>query len=206
LLIGVKGYSLGEIDDDALMTDEVLDTVLALQLTIAWAGEGKCAPPRLAWWNTDLIDESGGGDLLKRLLPQTHAWAALEAVREAARRVDERARSKMAHPDKMRTLFFLGFEIDEQVSDRLAALKRQGKPPAESLPLPLRLTADFSREALVAALRSLQARDATFDVVPGGRQLKGEKPEAPEDLVCRLAAALVPLAEQYPLPFLRLDL
>jgi len=189
-----------------LVTDKALDVVLTVQLTIAWAGEGRCSPPRLDWWGTDLIDESGGGDFLARLLPKTHAWAALEAVREAARRVDERARSQMAHPDRMRTLFFIGFEIDEQVSDRLAALKRQGRPPAESLPFPLRLTADFSREALVAALRSLQAKGAAFDVVPGGRQLKGERPEAPEGLVRRLAAALVPLAEQYPLPFFRLDL
>jgi hypothetical protein len=189
-----------------LVNEEVLDAVLAVQLTIAWAGEGRCSPPRLNWWGTDLVDESGGGDFLKRLLPQTHAWAALEAVREAARRVDERARGTMAHPDRMRTLFFLGFEIDEQVDDRLAALKRQGSAPAVSLPLPLQLTADFSPEALVGALRGLQSGDAPFEVVPGGRQLKGERPEGPEALVRRLAAALVPLADQYPLPFFRLEI
>jgi len=188
------------------VSDEVLDAVLAVQLTIAWAGEGRCSPPRLNWWGTDLVDESGGGDFLARLLPQTHAWAALEAVREAARQVDERARGKMAHPDSIRTLFFLGFEIDEQVGDRLAALKRQGRPLAESLPLPLRLTADFSPEAFVEALRGLQAGGAAFDVVPGGRQLKGERPDAPEVLVRRLAAALVPLADHYPLPFFKLEI
>ena len=123
--------------------DETLDAILAMQLTIAWAGEGRCSPKRLGWWDTDLIDDAGGGDFFARLLPQTHAWASLEAVREAARRTDAKARGKMADPDKMRSLYFLGFEVDEQLGDRLAAHKRSGKKPAEALPLPLPLTAEF---------------------------------------------------------------
>src|SRR6185503_5569894 len=74
------------------------------------------------------VDEAGGGDFFARLLPQTHAWASLEAVREAACRVDARSRRTMGTHDRMRTLFFLGFEIDELVADRLAALR----PPAVS--------------------------------------------------------------------------
>jgi hypothetical protein len=104
----------------------------------------------------------------------------------------------MADPDKMRTIFFLGFEVDEQLGDRLSALKRAGTPPSKALPLALSLTADFVQEKLLTAL---QGGDATFTVVPGGRQLKGAMPDAPDALVRRLAAALVPLAEQYPLPF-----
>src|SRR5438445_8983648 len=122
--------------------DSTLDSILAAQFTVAWAGEGRCHPKRLGWWETDLIDTAGGGDFLARLLPQTHAWASLEAVREAARRSDAKARGKMADPDKMRTLFFLGFELDEQLGDRLAALKRAGRPPAEVLSLPIPLTSD----------------------------------------------------------------
>ncbi len=183
-------------------TDSTLDAVLAIQLTIAWAGEGRCTPRRLGWWDTDLIDEAGGGDFLARLLPQTHAWASLEAVREAARRTDAKARSKMADPDAMRTLYFLGFELDEQLGDRLAALKRSGRPPSEALPLPLPLTTDFSKEKLVAAL---QGGDVPFTTVPNGRQLKGQLPDAPEGLVRRLAAALLPFADQYPLPFYKLE-
>jgi hypothetical protein len=64
--------------------DTALDEILALQITAAWAGEGACVPPRLGWWRTDLVDPAGGGDLLARLLPKTHAWASIEAVREAA--------------------------------------------------------------------------------------------------------------------------
>ena len=113
----------------AALTDNDLDAILAIQFTIAWAGEGRCQPRRLGWWETDLIDDAGGGDLFARLLPQTHAWASLEAVREAARRTDAKARARMADPDKMRTLFFLGFEVDEQLGDRSAALKRGSRPP-----------------------------------------------------------------------------
>jgi len=54
-------------------------------------------------------------------------FTRLEAVREAGRRTDAKARAKMADPDKMRTVFFLGFELDEQLGDRLAALH----PPLE---------------------------------------------------------------------------
>jgi hypothetical protein len=183
--------------------DDVLDAVLAIQLTVAWAGEGRCTPRRLGWWDTDLIDEAGGGDFFARLLPQTHAWASLEAVREAARRTDAKARGRMADPDKMRTLFFLGFELDEQLGDRLAAHKRSGRLPAEVLPLSVPLTADFAKEKVVAAF---QGGDVTFTKVPpNGRQMKGQRPDAPDALVKRLAAALVPLVEEYPVPFYKLE-
>jgi hypothetical protein len=114
------------------VSDSTLDQILALQLTIAWAGEGRCEPRRLGWWDTDLVDEAGGGDLFARLLPRTAPWASLEAVREAARRTDAKARSRMGNPDAVRSLFFLGFDLDEPLNDRLAALKREGKSPAEA--------------------------------------------------------------------------
>lgn len=179
-----------------------MDGILAAQLTVAWAGEGRCSPARLGWWDTDLVDEAGGGDFFARLLPQTHAWASLEAAREAARRTDAKARGRMASPDRMRTLFFLGFEMDERLGDRLQAHKLSKRPPSEMLPLSLPLTAEFSRDKLAIVLgRS----DAPFTIVPGGRQLKGKRPAAPEATVARLAAALVPLVEQYPLPFFKLE-
>lgn len=181
--------------------DAALDAILAVQLTIAWAGEGRCSPRRLGWWDTDLVDEAGGGDFFARLLPRTHAWASLEAAREAARRTDAKARGKMADPDEMRSLYFLGFEVDEQLGDRLAAHKRSGKKPAEALPLPLPLTAQFSKDELVATLRG----DAPFATVPNGRQLKGPCPPDPAALVRQLAVALVPLVDHYPLPFFKLE-
>lgn len=178
-----------------------LDSILALQLTVAWAGEGRSQPKRLGWWDTDLIDVAGGGDFLARLAPRTHAWASLEAVREAARRIDEKARKKMADPDAMRTLFFFGFDLDEQLADRLAALKREGRAPADTLALPLMLGATFSKDALVAALAPGGPEPHT--VVPGGRQLRGVAPREPEVLVRRLVAGLVPITDSYPLPYFK---
>lgn len=184
------------------LTDATLDTILAMQIAVAWAGEARCDPPRLGWWDTDVVDPDGGGDLLARLLPKTHAWAGLELAREAARRTDAKARAKMASPDSMRSLFFLGFDVDEQLTDRLAALKRSGSAPDSALSFPLELTSTFSRDAFVKAVSEA---DSAFTVVPGGRQIKGKPPASPDALVRRLAASLTPLAEQYPLPFFRVE-
>lgn len=183
------------------LTDEALDTLLALQIAVAWAGEGRCDPPRLGWWETDLVDPEGGGDFLARLLPKTHAWVALEAVREAARRVDAKARAKLAQPDAVRTLFFLGFEVDEQLADRLADHKHGGTPTTV-LPLPVDPSRAFSRDAFSQALGT---GNASVTVVPGGRLLKGKVPGDPVDAVRNLAAALLPLADEYPMPFYRID-
>lgn len=86
-----------------------LDRILALQLTVAWAGESHGEPPHLGWWAASLSDPEGGGDFLKRMLPRTHVWAALGGMREAARRTDERARSRTAAPDELITLYHFGF-------------------------------------------------------------------------------------------------
>ena len=183
---------------------ETLDKILTLQLFVAWAGEGRSVPKRLGWWDTDLIDDAGGGDLLTRLAPRTHAWASLELVREAARRVDAKARGKHGDPDKLRSLYFLGFELDEQVTDRLAELKRQGKPPEDALLLDLKLSAKFDADRVAAVLS--KSGKATFDKVPPvGRQLKGVAPTSPLAMVEKLAAALVPLSDEYPLPFFKVE-
>lgn len=178
-------------------SEALLDEILAIQVTIAWAGEGRSTPVRLGWWDTDLISETGGGDFFARLLPRTHAWASLEAVREAARRVDARARGKMADPDGVRTLYFLGFELDERLRDRLREHKRSGVKPAEALGLPLPLNDEFSTDVLAAVLRG----DVPYDTAPNGRRLRGAMPAQPEVLVKRLAAALLPFGAEYPLPF-----
>lgn len=182
----------------AAYEDATLDSILALQVTVAWAGEGRCTPRRLGWWDTDLIDVDGGGDFLKRLLPGTHAWAALEAPREAARRIDAKARAQLASADEARTIFFLGFELDEVLDDRLHALKRSGLPPSEVLPLAVSLSAGFDKEQVA---RTLGGGDASFTIVPGGRHLDGVMPAEPNKTVTRLAAALVPFTDRYPLPF-----
>ena len=175
--------------------------ILAVQLTVAWAGEGRCEPRRLGWWQTDLTDAAGGGDLFARLTPRTAPWSGLEAVREAARRVDAHARKQMSDPDRMRTIFFLGFEVDERLGDRLAQLKRGEEKPNDALDLPIDFTEPFSAERFAEAVR---ASGGQHTVVPGGRHLKGAPPQSLELLVAHLAAALVPLIDQYPLPFYKL--
>ncbi|HCF56399.1 MAG TPA: BREX-6 system BrxE protein [Myxococcales bacterium] len=178
-----------------------LDAILALQLTVAWAGEARCEPARLGWWQTDLIDEAGGGDLLARLLPRSHAWASLEAVREAARRADESSRRKLADPDAVRTLYFFGFDLDEALAERLAQLKREGRKPAEALSFPISLDEPFSADRIADALRV--STTPAFEIVPGGRQLKAALPSAIDHAARNLAAALLPFSEGYPMPFYR---
>ncbi|MBI4818902.1 MAG: BREX-6 system BrxE protein [Deltaproteobacteria bacterium] len=180
---------------------QALDDILALQFAIAWAGEGRSDPKRLGWWDTDLVDEAGGGDFFLRLAPRTHAWAALDAVREAARRVDEKGRKKMAEPDLVRTLFFLGFDLDEQLADRLLAHKRTGRTPADVLRFPFPLGSKFEKAAVATALTA--PGQEPFTVVPGGRQLRGTAPSEPFVLARRLAAGLVPFTEAYPAPFFK---
>jgi len=178
----------------------VLDEILAFQFTVAWSGEANCEPKRLGWWRTDLVDTGGGGDLLRRLLPRTHRWASLEAVREVARRTDAGARAGMPDPDALRTLFHLGFELNERLDERLAELKQTGADPQELLPFLVDLRAPFSPAGLAQALHPPTSR-ADFTVVPGGRRVKGAMPTAPALLVKHLAAALVPFAASYPLSF-----
>lgn len=186
---------------DQLPADK-LDEILALQILVAWAGEGRCEPARLGWWSTDLVDEYGGGDFFRRLLPITHNWAGLDAVREAARRRDEEIRAGAAEPDKLRSLYHLSPEVDRQVDERLAEHKTEADEPADALPLLRLLDRDFDRDALAATLRE----NASVDVqtTPAGRRVKGELPDDWAEAARNLAAALVPFPDDYPQPHYRL--
>lgn len=185
------------------MTDSAIDLILALQITVAWAGEGLCDPQRLDWWRTDVVDEDGGGDLFQRLFPKTHGWTSLEAVRQVAMQQDRRMRSGMAQPDQVRTIFFLGFDLDEQLADRLIVHKRNGEPPHDVLPLPMDLKRIFSEPDFKVALQ-VPGQEIKFQVSPSGREMGGEMPESPELWIRNLAAALLPLSDRYPMPFYRL--
>jgi hypothetical protein len=196
--------------DEAKMTNErisasTLDAILALQMTIAWAGEGLCEPKRLDWWRTDVVDAAGGGDLFKRLFPKTHQWAALEAVRSAAIQTDQRERAKLAKPDALRTLFFWGANVDEQLIDRLAEHKRNAasQMPSEVLPLSLELGSSFDRAAFEAAVKISDGKVET-KIVPGGRLLVEDGGDDLDIKAKKLVAALLPLADNYPMPMYRI--
>ena len=88
-------HSANELDCAPTITEPTLNSILALQVVVAWAGEALREPARLGWWRTDLVDEAGGGDLFRRLLPKTHSWAGLETIRRAATQADLKARSAL---------------------------------------------------------------------------------------------------------------
>ena len=184
------------------LSDSDLDQILALQLMIAWAGEGLCRPPRLGWWQTDLVDEAGGGDLFARLTPRLQHWSALEAVRETARRHDARCRREVAEPERVRTLFNLGFRVEEQLATRLSILKGAEDSSRQPLPLVRDPETPFSREALTQSLAALTPR-VKHTAVLGGRELSGAVLNEPLILARQLAIALIPLTDHYPMPFAR---
>lgn len=174
-----------------------LDSILALQLTVAWAGEAAGEPARLGWWRTDLVDREGGGDLFARLTPRTAPWAGLALARAAARRVDAVAREQIANGDALWTPFHLGFELDEQLDDRLAYHRQHEHRPADVLGPRYLVETGWSRPALEALLGGLGAPKVT--VSPSGRRVGARKP-SPAEAAPLLFAALLPLGSSYPLP------
>lgn len=182
-----------------------LDTILGLQLLIAWAGESPGGGhSRLGWWRSDAVDADAGGDLFKRLLPRTHLWAGLCVARRAATAVDEKLRHGTAEPDKLLTLFHLGFELDEALEERLGQHRHSAKPPQQVMTSLELLTGSFDRGAL---RNSVAGADGEFKITPLGRQLKRIGSEGPLSRSQRLAAALLadPPAAKYPLAHVLVD-
>jgi len=178
-----------------------LDVLLSAQVGIAWAGETG-EQKRLGWWRTDLVSEFGGYDLFQRLLPNTWDWAALQGAREAARRQDAALRSRASDPDQIVSLFRLGFELDEQVDERLMEHKRSGDAPNVALPsLDGLFSESFSTANFQAWIES--HGESAYSSAPIGRLLKGPPPAELTLLVRRLVAALAPLPDAYPLPHYR---
>ena len=179
------------------LPQSTLDLILSLQIAVAWAGEADTEPPRLGWWRTGMIDPDGGEDLFRRLAPKTWRWAVVQATREAARRVDADARARASDPDRLYSLFRFGFKTDEQLTERLAELKRDHEDPNEGLPLLRGVMTAWDREALSDFLTGLTACDHT--ATPTGRLIRGAIP-APDLAAKKLAAALLPLTDRYPAP------
>lgn len=185
------------------LSESALDSILAWQCLVAWAGEGTDELQRLGWWRTDLTDKIGGGDFFKRLLPSTWEWASFEAVREAAIRHDQTIRQQLAQPDLVNTLFFWGFTTDERLADRLADHKRSQEPLHQRLNFPLEMD-EFNGEAFKAVLESAGA-SVKYEVVSNGREIQSETLPSAELRSRNLAAALLPLTDSYSMPFYRLD-
>lgn len=180
------------------LEERVLDLIIGGQVVVAWAGESKSDTQRLGWWETDLVDEAGGRDFFERLTPETAHWTSLEAVREAARRTDSKRREQAAEPEAIRSLYHLGHQVDSQLQDRWADLKRQNEDPTEVLEWVAMTQDGFDREKFHAWCASLS--DVNFREMPAGRELRGDAPEDPESLVKDLIAGLAPLADSYSMP------
>lgn len=182
-----------------------LDEILTLQLAVAWAGEGADQDERrLGWWKTDLVSKYGGLALFERLAPRTAVWAAYETAREAARRTDADRRSADASPDQLLSLFHLGFEIDEQLEDRLLDLKHAGAPPHEALPRLAALSdagGEWQRDAFAKWLAPGPAPKTVQE--PSGLRLVGELPATAVARARALTAALASMPERYPCPHYR---
>jgi hypothetical protein len=181
---------------------KTLDTILALQLAVGWAGEKADNPRRLGWWDTDLTDALAGGDLFGRLLPKTAAWAGLELARKAALRADKAARDQLAHPDQVWTLFHFGFELDEALQDRLEHHKRHGHEPADVFGPQWAATATWDQGAFEAFLQGLGK--VVVSDSPAGRKVSRIERE-PVAAARALAAALLPLGRKYPLPYTEVE-
>ena len=103
-------------------------------------------------------------------------------------------------------MYRFGFELDEQIEERLQAHKRSGRFPLEALPglvevLGTSLHEPWNRaqfEQWVEAHGPVQA-----DAVPTGRLLKGAPPAGLDRAVQQLVAGLAPLGDVYPLPHFR---
>lgn len=188
-------------DSAAKMSPAELDLVLTAQIAVAWAGEGG-EEPRLGWWRSDMVNEFGGEDLFSRLLPHTWKWAVLQAAREAARRTDAEGRAQHHNPDEIVSLFYLGFELDERIEERLQDLKRSVAAPADALPG----LADVVQEAWSKDAFQAWVTDhgkPNFTAEPIGRRLTGAMPPKLSELVPLLLGALNPLADKYPLSHYR---
>jgi len=179
-----------------------IDSLLTAQLIVAWAGEKgdseDTSSQRLGWWQTNIVGEGAEYDL-KELLPNTWRWAMLQTVRHAAKIHDASVRAKDHDPDRLLTLYSLGFEIDEKVDERLVQFKQNSRPLEDVLPVVASMiNTGWSLERFTIWAEKHGKESST--AVPAGRRLKGQPPEQINVLLGRLIAGLAPIAETYPMP------
>lgn len=120
-------------------------------------------------------------------------------------------------PDHLLTLFRLGFEVDEQLDERLLELKQSGADPGEIFPDLEKLTAGWSPDkfeawlrndtgsdhAVAATARATATATARVTATVTGRRLAGQVPKDLCEAASQLAAALLPINKEYVLPHFR---
>ena len=103
----------------------------------------------------------------------------------------------MANPDKLRTIFFWGFDLDEKLHDRLAARKRL----SENLKLPIAWEDGFDREAIAKQI-SDRCGESKYELVVGGLEIRSF--DSDQQNLLFLVAALIPFDQNYSMPFYRI--
>lgn len=77
------------------LTDERLDTILAVQIVVARLGE----KPFRFWWNSDIADVDGGTDLLQRMVgAEMTPLAVADGLLLTAKRAEERLLGEIPAP------------------------------------------------------------------------------------------------------------
>ena len=194
---------------------ETLDTILALQITVAWAGEqGDNEKEKMGWWKTTLIDSDAGIDVFGSIAPHTKLWLCCKAAREVARRTEETLRKKSNEPEKVYSLFHLGDGIDFLLAERLDSLIHQ-KADFKNILRYINLSGEafftrsieeqtWKKESFEKWLSSLGKTDFKEESV--GRALSGADRQLAQDPLARaqkFVCALNPLSSNYPFPHLR---
>lgn len=189
---------------DCLLAPSVLDDILIVQMACACAGGAWDDGTGLRWWPSRLVDDVGGLDFFDRLAPATRSWAALDAALRAARMHDEHRRDAIGGKAvRVRTIFWLGPDVEEALSRRLHHHKMEGSDPQGVFGSAVQTGERFDKAAFERFLEGLCGREVA-GISPGGRELKAPPVKDPLLMVRRLAAALLPLPDRYPLPFFRL--
>jgi len=181
-------------------TTTTLDKILAVQIGVAWAGEDE----RMGWWGSAVADEFGGFTQLQDLAPSSAHWLALKCVREVAKRVDEHARGSASDADNIYTIYRLGFEIDEQLDQRLTDLIHRKAPLSTLLNhidwLPNPIEQDWDKEAFNQWLRGLTSNRGQHKDEALGRRIVGDPPADLVEKVSKMANHLWPLNDKYVVP------
>ena len=139
---------------------------------------------------------------MKELLPNTWQWAMLQSVRYAAKLHDAAVREKDHNPDRLLTLYSMGFEIDEKVDERLIQLKQRSSELSDVLPeVAALLEGGWSADEFHLWIK--KRGKEPFTAVPAGRRLKGTPPEELSQITNRLVAGLAQKSDSYPMPHFR---
>lgn len=189
----------------ASLAPSVLDAILGVQLAVAVAGGRWDDGTGLRWWRSRLADDVGGVDFLDRLTPASAEWAVLDVARRAAKSHDRRQRTVVGGTQgRLRTVFWLGGDVEEVLDRRLRHHKTERTDARSVFGADVQVGESFDRAAFLHWLEGLHGEEAA-SIVAGGRELKHPPLHDPLLMVKRLAAALLPLAAHYPMPFFRIS-